>query len=194
MRSGMKRSATALALAMILTGCAKYSLVKPERTAIGNLYTVEPQIAWNSESGAKKVEIWTADGPRLQRIHFVKGLEDDEVLFEGKDEEKRPKFRKHMTPSEIMEFVVDSMTLVGLQKIEVTNLRPEKFGDVRGFRFEMSFLSEKGLEEQGFVIGAVVEEKLYLIMYSGAKEYYYPKHKHHVDRIIESIKMQGSEA
>ncbi|MFQ5930076.1 MAG: hypothetical protein ACE5MK_10270 [Acidobacteriota bacterium] len=186
----MKRSATAFALAMILTSCAKYSLVKPQRVAIGDLYTVEPQIPWSSTSVAKKVEIWTVDGTRLQRIHLVKGLEDDEVMFEGKDDEKRPQFQKYMTPSEIMEFVVDSITLVGHQKVEATNLRPEKFGNVQGFRFEMSFLSEKGLEEQGVVWGAVVKEKLYLIMYSGAKAHYYPKHKDHVEGIIQSIQMK----
>ena len=192
MRAAMKRSATAFTLAMILSSCAQYSLVKQQRTAVGDLY-VEPQIPWSSHSISSKVKVWTVDGPRLERIHFVTGLEEDEVLFEGKDEEKKPRFHKNMTPSEIMEFVVDSMTLAGLQKIEATNLRPEKFGTIGGFRFEMSFLSEKGLEEQGFVCGAVVERKLYLIMYSGSKAYYFPKYKDHVERMIESIEVKGRE-
>ncbi|MFQ5684385.1 MAG: hypothetical protein ACE5HC_14085 [Candidatus Binatia bacterium] len=189
----MKRAATAFALALILTGCVAYSLVEPRRTSIGDLYTVDPQIAWSSTSQGK-VEVWTVDGPTLQAIRFVKGLETDEVLFEAKDEEKRPKFRKHMTPSEIMEFVVDSLTVVGAQKLQATNLRPEKFGSVQGFRFEMRFASKEGLEEQGFVIGAVVEERLHLIMYMGIREHYYPKHKDHVEQIIQSIQMQGEGA
>ncbi len=189
----MKRAATAFALVLILTACAVYRLVEVRRVAIGDLYTVDPQIPWSSASEGK-TEIWTVDGPSLQAIRFVKGLEDDEVLFEGGDEEKRPKFRKHLTPSEIMEFVVDSLTLVGAQKIEARNQRPEEFGNVQGFRFEMTFVSNEGLEEQGFVVGAVMNEQLHLIMYIGVGAHYYPKHKEHVERIIQSIKMQEPEA
>lgn len=187
----MKRVATFFAMALILTGCAAYRLVEVRRVAIGDLYTVDPQISWSS-SREGKIEMWTVDGPGLQGVRFVKGLEDGEVLFEGNDKEKRPKFRKQMTPNEIMEFAVDSVSLLGAQKVEATNLRPEKFGDLQGFRFEMSFLSKEGLEEQGLVIGAVVEEKLYLIMYTGVRAYYYPKHEEHVEQIIQSIQMKGS--
>ncbi len=189
----MKRAATALALVLILTACAVYRLVEVRRVAIGDLYTVDPQIPWSSTSDGK-MEIWTVDGPSLQAIRFVKGLEDDEVLFEGSDEEKRPKFRKNMTPSEIMEFVVDSLTLVGAQKIEATNLRPEEFGNVQGFRFEMTFVSNEGLEEQGFVVGAVMNERLHLIIYTGTKAYYFPKYRDDVERIIRSIEMPKREA
>lgn len=213
----MKRATTAFTLALFLTGCAFYSSIEPRRTPIGDLFTVEPQIPW-SKASRGNVEMWTVDGPRLQAVRFVKGLEDGEVLFEGKDKEKRPKFRKQMTPNEIMEFVVDTMTLlgpervagrnvrlgmqqgvdrvalIGAQKVEATNLRPGKFGDVQGFRFEMSFLSKEGLEQRGFVIGSVVEERLYLIMYTGVKAYYYAKHKDHVEQIIESIEIQKREA
>lgn len=186
----MKRATTAFTLVFILTGCAVYTLIEPQRVAIGDLYTVEPQIRWSSASEGK-LDIWTVDGPTLQAIRFMKGLKDGDVLFEGKDEEKRPKFKKHMTPSEIMEFVVDSITLAGAEKVQATNLRPEKFGSVQGFRFEFSFASTEGLEGQGFAVGAVVKERLQLIMYTGVKAHYFPKHKDDVERIIRSIGMKS---
>ena len=189
----MKRSAGVFALAMILTGCTMYSLVKPQRTAIGDFYTVEPQRPWSSISEGK-VEVWTVDGPALEAIRIVKGLEDDEVLFEGKDEEHRPKFRKQMTATEILEVVVDSFTLLGAQAIEARNLRPETFGNVEGFRFEMKYLPKEGLEMQGFIVGAVMEERLHLIMYTGTKAYYFPKYRDDVERIIRSIEMPKREA
>jgi len=186
----MKRRVTPFALPLLLYGCATYSLVEAKRTAIGDLYTVDPQISWSSASQGK-TDTWTVDGPFLQAVHFVKGLEDGELLFKGGDEEKRPKFKKHMTPSEIMEFLVDSLSAIGAQNVQTVNLRPERFGDVPGFRFEMIFTSNEGLEKQGLVIGTIMKEQLHLIIYAGTRAHYYPKHKEHVERMIQSISLKG---
>ena len=51
-------------LIMMLTGCATYTLVEPNRTESADLYTVDPQIPW-SESTSDKTQIWTVDGPAL---------------------------------------------------------------------------------------------------------------------------------
>jgi hypothetical protein len=48
-------------------------------------------------------------------------------------------------------------------------------------------------QRQGLVVGAVVEERLQLIMYTGVKTHYFPKHKEHVERIIQSISMLSGE-
>lgn len=185
----MRRPASTFALAIILTGCATYSLVESRRTAIGDLYTVDPQIPWSSTQTGK-MEVWTVDGPSLQAVRFVKGLEDGEALFGGKTEKKRPKFTKAMTATEIMEFVVDSVTALGAQRVEAANLRPQRFGNVQGFRFDLKFASQAGLEEEGLVVGALVKERLHLIIYSGVRAHHFPKHKNHVERMIESISMQ----
>ena len=64
----MPRPATyALLLALLLSGCATYSLVEPKRTPIGDLYTVEPQIPWSAAKSGK-YEIWTVDGRLLQQL------------------------------------------------------------------------------------------------------------------------------
>lgn len=185
----MKRIGRALALAMMLTGCAAYSLIEPPRAVIGDLYTVDPQIRWNSAK-AGRIELWTVDGPGLQAIRFINGVADGDALFEGREKENRPTFRKSMTASEIMEFVVDSLALAGFEKIEATRLRPEKFGSAQGFRFDTNFVTRHGLEGQASVVGAVLKEKLHLIIYSGTRAYYYPKHRDHVERIIQSIHLQ----
>ena len=155
----MKRIAALVVFAAAVAGCATYSLVGPQRMTIAGLYTVEPQIAWSAATGGQW-EIWTVDGPSLQSVQFLKGLEDGEALFRGKDEEKRPKFRKTMTASEIMELVVDSVSVVGGQKVNALNLRPEKFGAAQGFRFEMAYLAQTGLEKRATVAGAVVKDRL----------------------------------
>ena len=185
----MRNAVSAVVVAVILAGCTTYSLIEPRRTAIGDFYTVEPQIPW-SAAREGRAELWTVDGPLLESLRFMKGLRDGDPLFEGRDQDKRPRFQKTMTASDIMEFVADSVSMQGGQKLTTHNLRPVQFGNAPGFRFELSFVSQEGLEKEALVVGAVIKDQLHLIMYAGARAHYYPKYKEHVERLIESIKMQ----
>lgn len=185
----MIRSAHALVLAMILAGCATYSLIEPKRTTIGDLYTVEPQIPWSSAKSGK-YEIWTVDGRALEQIQFISGLDEGEPLFKGKEQHKKQAFKKSLSASEIVELVVDGLAADGVQQPVTKNLRPAQFGAHTGFRFEVSFVAKGGLENEGLVVGAVIKDKLYLIKYTGTRMHYFPKYRDHVERIIQSIQMQ----
>jgi hypothetical protein len=175
-----------LGIAFAFTACAHYNLVEPVKRDIGSTYSVEPQISW-SRSTQDKLEIWTIDGPSLEAIHFFDGIGDGQTLFAGQEtqKEKLPRFKKNMTASEVLELVADSIIAPGARSpigpnlkgvgVRATRLRPYKFGNHPGFRFELSFLSKEGLEYEGFVVGAIKDDKLYLICYSGTRQYYYPK-------------------
>jgi hypothetical protein len=189
-----------LAIIFLLSACAYYNLVEPVKTDIGSRYSVEPQIAW-SRSTQGLIEIWTVDGPALEAIQFFNGIGDGQTLFPayGKQKEKLPKFKKDMTPNEVLEFIVDSIMAPGLPSpvgpnmkgigAQTIHLRPFKFGSHPGFRFELSFLSQEGLEYEGFVVGTIQDDKLYLICYTGTRQYYYHKYKESVEQIIASIDM-----
>jgi hypothetical protein len=189
-----------LAIVFLLSACAHYTLVEPVKRDIGGGYSVEPQIAW-SRAAYGKIEIWTVDGPALEAIQFFNGIGDGETLFPayGKQKEKLPQFKKDMTASEVMEFIVDSIMAPGFQSpvgpnmkgtgAESIHLRPFNFGEHPGYRFELSFLSHEGLEYEGFVVGTIKEDKLYLICYTGTRQYYYPKYKSYVEQIVASIDM-----
>jgi hypothetical protein len=186
----MKQLVFAISLAIALAGCAKFSLVEPTRTVIGDLYSVDPQIQWSSNKSGK-YEVWTVDGPGLQRVQFINGIDDNEALYKGKKEYEKLVFKKSMTASEIMDLFVDGFTADNARKIETKNFKPHPFGSHSGFRFDLSFVNKEGLEWDGLVVGAVINGKLYLISYAGARAYYFPKYKAEVERIIQSIKMQG---
>ena len=192
-------------LVLLISGCMHYTLVEPGKTDIGTRYSVHPQIAWN-KSTYGKIEIWTIDGPTLDAIHFFKGIADGETLFPSArsqynniQEERLPKFRKDMNPNEVLEFIVDSMITSGVQSpigpsmkgtdVQTLYLRPFSFGNQPGYRFEFSFISDNGLEYKGLAAGAIIDDKLHLICYTGTKEYYYFKHRPHAEEIISSIDM-----
>ncbi len=173
---------------IIFSGCAHYSLIEPKTYVIADVYSIEPQIAWSSSVRGKS-ENWTVDGPSLQTILFVKGLEDGESVFPPKGEKEPPKFKSYMKANEVMEFILDSWRYSGVVQVKATNLRPIQFGKAPGYRFEYTYVSKNGLEMEGLAIGAVLHEQLYLIMYEGTRQYYFQKHKLDVEKIIESVNL-----
>src|SRR5262249_858044 len=152
----------------------------------GQSYSVEPQIRWSSLRQAGSTELWTADGPALESVRFVKDVPDGHTLVgqaittpgpggPPTPEAKQPPFRRRMTPSEIMEFGVDTWALLGASKIEATGLRPAKFGGADGFTFDLSFVWSDGVEARALVAGAVVKQRLQMVVYSGTRLYYFDK-------------------
>jgi hypothetical protein len=184
----MWRKAVVVLACLALIGCVKYTLVDADRHSIAGLYSVDPQIEWNKTTELG-VELWTVNGPMLEALRFVSDVEDGDIIFDVGEEEELPKFRAHMTLSEIVEFVVDSMAVAGATHVEPINARPARFGDAEGIRFELSFQSSEGLEQDGIVVGAVIDEQLYLIMFTGVRVHYFPSYKDHVERLIASIEM-----
>ena len=161
------------------------------------------------------MEVWTVDGPNLAALYFLNGVKDGDTLFGAPgDEQSIPRFYKYMTPTEVMELVVASLAasntrtqpeldaIAGRRAIirtdqiiatmvETTGLRPIDFGSHPGFRFDLAFRTGQGLKEAGFVIGAVLEEKLYLIIYTAARAHYYDKYKQQVERLVASIQVKA---
>ena len=179
-----------LALIILLSGCVSaYDLIEPQRTSIDDHYTVDPQIYWSS-MGNGKVETWTVDGPSLQALQFVKGLEHgDKLVGGGRSKENHAEFKKDMTATEIQEYVLDNFHTRGYAQVESIGLEPRNFGDVEGFLFEMKYVNPHGLDGQGMVAGAVVQDRLHLIIYSGV-DHYYTKYQSYVVQLIDSIQIQ----
>jgi len=170
---------------MSLSGCAAYTLVEPKSVSMAD-FVVDSQIRWSSITNGQW-ELWTVDGPGLQSLQFLKGLPHNDPLF-SRGDDKRPRFRKDMTPTELVEFVADSLVAMGAQQMAASNLRPTKLADIDGFRFDLAFATKDGLDKRGFVVGFIKKEKLYLVLYQGTADHYYGKHLADVERVVQSIR------
>ena len=51
----------------------------------------------------------------------------------------------------------------------------------------MSYTSSEGLWFDGLAVGATIDDKLHLIVYTGARQYYFPKYRDEVERMIGMI-------
>ena len=176
------------AILAALSGCVQYNLVTLERRDLGG-FSVEPQIEWSTiERGG--IEIWTVHGSGLEAIYFADGIEDGDPFFEqrfGDDKKELPLFRGDMTANEAMEFVIDTLIISGAGEVRATDLRPNPFGAHGGFRFDIDYLGTTGLEGRGMVLGAVIDGKLYLMLYLAPAEHYFDTYGGPVERMIESL-------
>lgn len=175
---------------LIVSGCTHYTLIEPERRQVSEFFSVEPQIQWSRiKSGT--VQLWTVDGPLLQSIRIFDGVKDGNTLLPSFNQKmKRPLFRAGMTATEVQEFIVDSIAADGAADVSASNLRPFQFGTLPGFRFEFQFLSRDGLEHDGVAAGVTNEDQLYLILYTGTRIHYFEKYGPHVERMLQSIRIE----
>lgn len=189
MNVAMKR-AVVVAVAVLAAACASFGRVGPGSVDIAGAYAVDSPVAWNKSSEGKS-EMWTVDGPDLQRLTFVNGLKDGDPLFEtkGDNADNMPRYDTAMTPLEIKELIEAGLRASGAHQLETYDFRSEPFGSLPGFRFDFSYALASGLENEGTVIGAKKDGKLYLITYTGTRFYYYGKHKDDVERLIDSIRI-----
>jgi len=192
MTRGVRSALMLTAVAGLLAGCARYTLVDRGPHTVAGLYTVDPQIRWSASTNGK-VEMWTVDGSGLESIQFLNGLADGEVLIQAAAAANSPKrmtFRKTMTPSELAELLADALTSAGAQHVTVTNLGPHQFGSAPGFRCELAFTNKGGLAKQGLAAGAIINDRLYVVLYTGAKLHYYEAYRADVEKMIQSIRMK----
>ena len=174
-----------------LAACTQFALVAPEQpVTLGGTYLIDPQIAWSKLSSGPR-ESWTVDGPLLNQVRFYNGLIGGSPLREVRvtKPDPMPLFRPSMSPLEIRDFVVASFARDNQQNIATENLRPFAFGPDPGFRFEYSYTAGDGLKKKGFVVGAVHDRKLFLIVYSAPAIYYYDRYRDTVEKMVASLRI-----
>jgi len=180
-----------LTAVLLLSACATtYTLVEPGRVAVTDFYSVKSNIGWSSLK-QDNAQVWTIDGFALQSLRFVRGIEDGGLYFESHDKERKIPFRANMTETEIAEMVVDEFSLRGAKNVELKSLRPQKFGSIDGFGFDIDYLTGDGLEARALVSGTVSGSKLYLIIYTGTKLHYFDRYLDEAKAIIDSVKLES---
>ena len=163
-------------------GYGGYSLVRVKEVRVGDdSLAVTPPREWNKISGSlftdiRDVEDWTQNGPYLDGISFVTGLNDGKALVyqRSRDDRQVPKFRSNMTPPEIAA-VIESLFRVrgGAIEFATTSLAPRPFLGAHGFQYDFEHLDSDEVRRKGRAVGAVIDGRLYLILFDAARSHYY---------------------
>ena len=188
----MRNTILMLLAASMLTACSSiggegfgyggYSLVNVKEIRVGDdSLAVTPPRQWNKISARlftdiRDVEDWTQNGPYLDGISFVTGLKDGKALVyqRSRDDRQVPKFRSNMTPPEIAA-MVESLFRVrgGAIDFSMTSLTPRPFLGTNGFQYDFEHLDGDEVRRKGRAVGAIVDGKLYMILYDAARMHYF---------------------
>lgn len=135
----------------------------------------------------KKVKVLSIDGPLLNRLYVTDGLAVGESLVKAPAKEKpTPKLRAGMNSSERMEFVADSISAMGYQRVATAKPRPAKFGGGSAVRFDITARTDDGLDVLGTGLAAEANGKSYFVLYLAPAEHYFQAALPEVEKVMAS--------
>jgi hypothetical protein len=176
----------------------EYRLVRPEpeRVARGTM-VVTPTIRWNraprGPSDIAREENWTLNGPLLDGLTFIGGLEHDKRIVQQrrKADRKVPNFRADMSPPEIAAMIETFYRIrAGSTEFQMTGLQPRTFLGHSGFQFDYHHVGGDEVERQGRAVGAIINQRFYLALFDAAKMHYFPAALPEFERIVESARLR----
>ena len=201
-----KRALAALASLSLLSACAgggglfnRYGLVEPgaESVARGSM-TVVPTLRWNKAPRGPhdidREENWTLNGPLLDGLTFIGGLENDKRIVQQrrKADRKVPNFRSDMTPQDIASMIESFYRIrAGSSRFEVTGLQPRNFLGQPGFQFDYEHLGGDEVERRGRAVGAIINGRFYLALFDAARMHYFGAGLPEYERIVQSARLGG---
>ena len=189
--------AAALIAAMTLSGCISivdapagpYKVSKNYQVGLGREWSDISPIMFGMP---KQVKLLTIDGPALNRLYLTDGLAPGVLLVKPtKKELPTPTYRTGMTPNELAEFLVDSVVALDYEKVEISGLKPTKFGGADALRVDLKAVTSSGLQISGCGLVAESGGKLYVILFLAPTEHYYGTYLPEVEGIMASAKLAG---
>ena len=202
-----KRALAALASLAMLSACAgaggglfnEYRLIEPqpESVARGSM-TVVPTLRWNKAPRGPhdidREENWTLNGPLLDGLTFIGGLENDKRIVQQrrKADRKVPNFRSDMTPQDIASMIESFYRIrAGSSRFEMTGLQPRQFLGQSGFQFDYEHLGGDEVERRGRAVGAIINGRFYLALFDAARMHYFGAGLPEYERIVQSARLGG---
>lgn len=179
-----------------------YQLVRARPTKVGNgALEVTPPRPWNKQrrfylfDSIRWVEDWTLNGPYLDGITFVSGMPGGEYLVRQRksDDRQVPKFRGDMTAPEITAMLESAFRVRGgAVEFKTLSLEPRQFMGYPGFQFDFEHLDGDELWRKGRAVGAVVDGRLYLLLYDATRSHYYANALPDLEAMANSARIRTS--
>jgi hypothetical protein len=186
-RSKPLRALLVLPLAvLLLSGCTLVSLVPAQPQQAGALVVV-PEQPWNRMDmmGTPTVQVWTKHGIFLDKLVIVQGVADGSRLWaDPRNRREQAPFKADMGPDQVAELIMAAAaTDPETSGFELTGIQPATFAGRPGFRFTFRFVDSE-VPMEAMAAGAIVEGRLYAIVFHGARLHHYRVIAPEVERLI----------
>lgn len=174
-----------------------YSLVKSGDVPVaGKAFEVQPAAAWNRQPAGAAVrheEVWTRNGPSLDRLSFIGGLPHGKALVpQGrKDAQQVVPFRSDMSPIDLTSMLESLYRVRGSVTVfELGEIQPVKFLNATAMRVDFRYVAGDHLPRKGRAIMAVIDGKLYSMQLDGAELHYFDELASEFDLMAETAALR----
>jgi len=188
---------TFAAALLLLAGCmtvvdapvGTYKVGRGHQVSLGRHWADVSAIMLDRSHG---VHVLSVDGPLLNRLYLSEGLGAGDSLVKSTVKEKpTPTYKTDFSPTETVEFVADSVAALGYQKVETSHLRPGRFGNEDGLRFDLVAKTTDGLDVSGSAMIAQKGGRLYVILFLAPTEHFFGDAAPEIDAIMNSVQFHG---
>jgi len=162
----------ALALALLLAGCAAIVKVEGDQT-LNNKLAVKLPEAWNRLNyPGQPYEVWTQEGASIDQLRFWAALPAGKQIVTlpptpmGEKPPRVPTFTGNMAPDELVS-LFEIMYAADGSQVKITKIEPGSFAGTRGVQFEFLVTMKKtDLQVRGRGWAAVRNNELYAATYT----------------------------
>ncbi len=187
--------ALATVLLLALAACApRYHIVRGgvAATPAGAL-VVLPDAAWNraprSRDDLPVTQVWTRNGEALDRIVLIGGLRDGQAMVRQRSRAsgRVPVFRADMAPQDIVAMIESQYRITAAASgFRTHGLFPDEFAGYLGFTVDYDFVLADAVPRKGRATGAVIGDRLYLLLFDAVAAHYFDAGLPSVERIAAS--------
>lgn len=173
------------------------SLVAPGPRAkiADSTFSAAPSSEWNKLSGreGKNVEVWTVDGPALNKVTFFGGIDIGKPLLKETDKKNQPlpKVTPNMLITDIPALLETTYrSQFKANQISIDSQEPAIVGGHKGVKFTYSYARQDDeVQRKGEAIGTVKGNKLYLLTYEAPALHFFDKDVEKFRQLASTLKM-----
>jgi hypothetical protein len=175
----LKRITVSIVLLTLVAGCISIGNVPAGPFAVGSSFAVNLGRNWSNITAispglSPQVKVFSIDGPQLNRLYLVGGLEANQGLFRKQGKEKtRPVLKTAMTGSDQIEFLRDSVAALEFRNVEIVQPRPVSLSGSPAIRVNLTARTVEGLEVAGTAVIQKLGEKYNLLIFVAPREHYF---------------------
>lgn len=179
------------ALSAFLAACAGGQAVTgPYPVGSYTVTLTKTWVKWTDFDVNREVRLLTMDGPLLNTFHLTEGLAPGRsILRTARKSRPMPVVRAAMSESEMAEFVVDTISAMGHEQVASRNLRPARFGDADAVAFDLSLVTDDGLNVAGMAQVAEFNGMLHVMLFLAPQEHYFGVLKPEVESVFASVRL-----
>jgi beta-barrel assembly-enhancing protease len=141
--------------------------IADEIRGTGGDMTVKADATWKriptSKNQPRWGDVWTWNGPQIDRITLVRGLSEGKTIFSQKTnaDQQVPAFRADMTTLDLMSMVEVSYRVNGVTVFNIESVEPFDFLGSRGIMLRYNYVSGIAFKKKGSCVMRIVDGKLY---------------------------------